>query len=157
VRLRRTGLFVLAGVGAAALASAVGLVLAAPGSRDHGSTKAVYLAQASAICQQYGRKLDNIPPVQDPTLLGNVLASVNAALPILRQQAARIHELTPPAELRANVARFFVLTDRSISTLASVRTAALNMNVGDVGIGLERFGRETIAAKRVARRIGYRC
>jgi len=47
--------------------------------------------------------------------------------------------------------------DRSLETLASVRQAAENMNVGDVAIGLERFGAETTAAKLIARRIGYRC
>ena len=153
---RRSALLVLAG-SVVALGSAAALVLAAPHGRARAPTQAVYLVRVSALCQEYGRKLDQIPPVQDPTLLGDVLASVNAALPILRKQAARIHAVDPPTDLRSRVARFFVLTNRSIVALQSVRAAALKMNVGNVAMGLERFGRETIAAKRVARSIGYRC
>jgi len=117
----------------------------------------VYLARARAICHEYGRRLDRIPPIQDPTLLGNVIEATDEALPVLKEQAARIRALTPPNGLRMRIARFFTLTDRSIETLQAVRDAAKNLDSNDVGAELIRFGKESAAAKRVGSRIGYRC
>jgi len=141
--------------GAFGLAAALVLVTSSHGAKA--PTRSAYLAQARAICKEFSGDLDQIPPIQDPTLLGVVVESVNAALPLLREQSYRIHALTPPAALRPQVERFFVLTNRSIDTLASVRDAAVKMNTGDVGVRLIQFGRETEAAKRVGRQIGYRC
>jgi hypothetical protein len=53
------------------------------------------------------------PPIQDPTLLGNVIEATDEALPVLREQAARIRALKPPSALRTRIARFFTITDRS--------------------------------------------
>jgi hypothetical protein len=146
---------------AAALVAGTGLVVGlAVATSSHGAkppARGVYLARARAICSVYSSRLDRIPPVQDPTLLGSVIESTNAALPILREQADRIRALTPPAALRARVARFFELTDRSIRALQSVLDAAKAMDVEHVSTGLIAFGKETAAAKRVGRRIGYRC
>jgi len=64
-----------------------------------------------------------------------VIEATDEALPVLKEQAARIRALTPPVELRTRIARFFRL----------------------VGAELIRFGRESAAAKRVGSRIGYRC
>ncbi len=145
----------------AALALVAGLAAAlVVATSSHGAkapTRSVYLAQARAICKEFSGDLDRIPPIQDPTFLGEVIESANAALPLLREQSYRIHALKPPTALRPQVNRFFALTDRSIDTLASVRDAALRMNSGDVGVRLIQFGRETEAAKRVGIRIGYRC
>jgi hypothetical protein len=144
------GLFVVL-----ALGGGLAWVAASRGAKS--PTRSTYLAAARAICLEYSTDLDRIPPIQDPTLLGEVVESVNAALPLLREQSYRIHELTPPAALRPDVTQFFVLTNRSIDTLASVRDAAVRMNTGNVGLGLIRFGRESDAAKRIGHRIGYRC
>jgi hypothetical protein len=144
------GLALLAGIAAA-------LVVATSSHGAKAPTRSTYLAQARAICKEFSGDLDQIPPIQDPTFLGQVLESVNAALPLLREQSYRIHALKPPSALRTKVDRFFVLTDRSIDTLASVRDAAFRMNTGDVGVGLIKFGRETEAAKRLGSSIGYRC
>jgi hypothetical protein len=149
-RLLAIVLGVLAGVGG-------GLVLttsshgAKPPSRD------VYLARARAICSEYSKRLDRIPPIQDPTLLGTVVESTNAALPILHEQADRIRALTAPVALQAQIDRFFRLTDRSIETLESVRDAAKHLDSNNVGVDLIRFGKQSAAAKRVGRRIGYGC
>jgi hypothetical protein len=137
------------------LAAALVVVTSSHGAKA--PTRSAYLAQARAICKEFSSDLDQIPPIQDPTLLGVVLESTNAALPLLREQSYRIQALTPPAALRPRVDRFFVLTNRSIDTLASVRDAAVKMDTGDVSMRLIQFGRETEAAKRVGRGIGYRC
>jgi hypothetical protein len=136
---------------------AAALVVTTTGHGAKAPTRSAYLAQARAICREFSGDLDRIPPIQDPTMLGVVVESVNAALPLLREQSYRIHALKPPAALQPSVNRFFLLTDRSIDTLASVRDAAVRMETGNVGLRLIEFGRETEAAKRVGRQIGYRC
>jgi hypothetical protein len=140
---------------AAGLAAA--LVVATSSDGAKAPSRGAYLAEARAICREFSGDLDKIPPIQDPTFLGQVIESVNAALPLLREQSYRIHALKPPAALQTSINRFFVLTDRSIDTLASVRDAALKMDSGNVGMRLIEFGKQTAAAKRVGRSIGYRC
>lgn len=132
------------------------LVFALPGEAK-GPTRAQYLARVGAVCEVYGRKLDRIPPPVDIASPGNVLASVRPALAILREQEARIRAIEPPRELRARVDRFFDLTDRSIAALAAVRRAAAHTDVAGIGVGLQRFGAATNAAKAAAREIGYAC
>ena len=132
------------------------LVFVHPGEAKR-PTRAQYLAHVSAVCEVYGRKLDRIPPPIDIASPGNVLASVKPALAILREQEARIRAIEPPRELRARVDRFFELTDRSLAALAAVRRAAAHTDVAGIGIGLQRFGVATTAAKAAAREIGYTC
>jgi hypothetical protein len=148
---------VLAAVIAVVFAIAGGLAWSATSRGAKPPTRSAYLAEARAICEEYNKDLDRIPPIQDPTLLGVVIESVNDALPLLREQSYRIHSLAAPPALRAEVGRFFVLTDRSIDTLATVRDAAVGMNTGDVAVRLIRYGRQADAAKRIGSRIGYRC
>lgn len=141
----------------AGLALGTGLVVATASHGAKPPARSVYLAHARAICSEYSSKLDRIPPIQDPTLLGNVIESTNAALPILKEQVDRIRALTPPTALRTPIARFFALTDQSIETLRAVRDAAQHLDSNSVGVGLIEFGKETTAAKRIGARIGYKC
>jgi len=136
---------------------AAGLVLTTSSRGAKPPARNVYLARARAICHEYSARLDQIPPIQDPTLLGVVIEATNQALPILREQADRIHALTPPVKLRAQIDRFFVLTQRSIDTLQSVRDDARHLDSNNVGVDLIRFGKQSAAAKRIGHRIGYKC
>jgi hypothetical protein len=122
VSTTRARLTAIALVAAAGATAALVVTTSSRGAKP--PSRGVYLAQARAICHEYGRKLDRIPPIQDPTLLGNVIEATDEALPVLREQAARIRALTPPSGLRTRIARFFTLTDRSIDTLQAVRDAA---------------------------------
>jgi hypothetical protein len=155
VSTRRARIVAVALVAAAGATAALVVTTSSRGAKP--PPRNVYLARARAICHEYGRKLDRIPPIQDPTLLGNVIEATDEALPVLREQAAKIRALTPPAALRTRIARFFTLTDRSLETLQAVRDAAKNLDSNNVGAQLIRFGKETAAAKRIGRRIGYRC
>jgi hypothetical protein len=155
VQTTRTRLVVIVLVAAAGAAAALVVTTSSRGAKP--PPRSVYLARARAICHEYGPKLDRIPPIQDPTLLGSVIEATNEALPVLTEQAAKIRALTPPAALRARIARFFALTDRSLETLQAVRDAARNLDSNNVGTELIRFGRETAAAKRLGSTIGYRC
>ena len=151
-RARLLAIAIVAATGATAA-----LVVTTSSRGAKGPSRHDYLAQARAICRQFNDRLDRIPPIQDPTLLGTVIESTNAALPVLTEQARRIQALTPPRDLRASVAQFFTLTDQSLETLQAVRDAARNLDSNNVGMELIRFGKETAAAKRVGSRIGYRC
>jgi hypothetical protein len=151
-RARLLAIVLLAAVGAT-----VALVVTTSSRGAKPPTLSVYLARARAICREYDRKLDRIPPIQDPTLLGSVIEATDEALPVLKEQAARIRALTPPAELRTRIARFFTLTARSIESLQAVQDAAKNLDSNNVGTELIRFGKETAAAKRLGSSIGYRC
>jgi hypothetical protein len=142
---------------AAGLSLGTALVLVTSSHGAKPPARSVYLARARAICSEYSDRLDRIPPIQDPTLLGDVIESTNAALPILKEQVDRIRALTPPEALRTPIARFFALTDQSIETLRAVRDAAQHLDSTRVGLGLIEFGKETTAAKRIGRQIGYRC
>src|SRR5262245_36818966 len=153
--MTRARLLVIALVAAVGAAAALAVTTSSRGAKL--PSRGVYLARARAICHEYGRKLDRIPPIQDPTLLGNVIEAADEALPVLREQAARIRALTPPAALQTRIDRFFTLTDRSLETLQAVRDAAKSLDSNNVGAELIRFGKETAAAKRVGSRIGYRC
>jgi hypothetical protein len=155
VSTTRARLVVIVLVVAAGAAAALVATTSSRGGKP--PTRGVYLGRARAICHEYGRKLDRIPPIQDPTLLGSVIEAADEALPVLREQAARIRALTPPAVLRTRIARFFALTDRSLETLQAVRDAAENLDSNNVSVELIRFGKETEAAKRVGSSIGYRC
>ena len=79
------------------------------------------------------------------------------ALRILREQAATIRKIDPPAELREQVDRFFALTQRSLDRLAEALAAAQRRDIGGLGIGLQRFDKATLAAKKEAHKIGWRC
>jgi hypothetical protein len=150
--LRLFAATVIVGVGLS-----LGLVVATSSHGAKAPARSVYLAQARAICSEYSSKLDRIPPIQDPTLLGNVIESTDAALPILKEQVDRIRALTPPTALKSRIDRFFKLTDESIATLQSVHDAAKALDSTRVSVALIDFGKETIAAKRLGSRIGYRC
>jgi hypothetical protein len=136
---------------------AAGLVLTTTSRGAKPPARSVYLARARAICHEYNARLDRIPPIQDPTLLGVVVESTNRALPILQEQADRIHSLTPPIALRPQIDRFFVLTQKSLDTLRSVRDDARHLDSNNVGVDLIRYGKQSTAAKRIAHRIGYNC
>jgi hypothetical protein len=152
---RRARLLAILIVAAAGAAAALVVTTSSRGAKP--PSRSAYLARAQAICHEYGPELDRIPPIQDPTLLGSVIEATDRALPVLREQAARIRALTPPPVLRTRIARFFALTDRSLETLQAVRDSAKSLDSNNVGTELIRFGKETAAAKRVGRLIGYRC
>jgi hypothetical protein len=122
-----------------------------------GPTKAQYLKQVAAVCDRYGRQLDQIPPPADIAAPGDIVDSVGRALPILRAEARTIRALQAPHALRSQLGRFFALTDNSIAGLAEVLQGARGRNYGEIGHGEVRFARARDAARAVAATIGFRC
>jgi hypothetical protein len=156
-RVLSWGLVVVCLVAAGAVAAAIVVVFSGGGGGEPGLTKVQYLRRANAICQAAGRKLDRIAPPSDLTAPGNVLASVQRALPVLIAQEASIRTLDPPAVLRPVIKQLFSITDRSIAQLERVGSAAAHPNVPQIILGFQRFLTLQTQAKAIAARVGYHC
>jgi hypothetical protein len=144
-------------LGFVAAAAAAGIVLAFTGTEESRLTRAAFLRQANAICEAYGKRLDRIPPPLDPASPGAVYESIGLALPLLREQSARVHALAPPRDLQRDVDRFFVLTDRSLDHLREARRHAGLRELFPMVQSLSAFGRARDEAKQVSRTIGFKC
>jgi hypothetical protein len=137
------------------VAASVALLAGCGGSGE--PTKMHYLKQVAAVCDRYGRQLDQIPPPADIASPGDIVDSVGRALPILRAETRTIRALRPPHALQSELTRFFALTDSSIAGLAEALQGARNRDFGEIGHGEVRFARAREAARAVAAAIGFRC
>jgi hypothetical protein len=138
-------------------ASTAALVVVGGGSGGKAPTRGEYLARVNAICQKSGRRLDKIPPPTDPASPGAVYESINAALPILREQAKRVRALDPPGELRQRLDPFFALTARSLDALDRARKDAHDRRLFPMVQAISAFEANRNKAKRIANSIGFKC
>ena len=157
MRLNRNALILGLALGLLAAGTAAGIVLAFKGSDRSQLTRTAYLRRANAICDAYGKRLDKIPPPLDPASPGAVYESIGLALPVLREQSARIRTLAPPKSLERNVDRFFALTNVSLGHLERARRHAGRRELFPMVQALSAFGESRDAAKRFSRSIGFRC
>jgi hypothetical protein len=153
----RRALGVAVALGLVVAGAAAGIVLAFKGTDDSRLTRAAYLRRANAICESYGKRLDKIPPPLDPASPGAVYESIGLALPLLREQSAKVHALTPPPDLQQDLERFFTLTDRSLDHLQEARRHAGLRELFPMVQSLSAFGRVRNDAKRVSLAIGFKC
>jgi hypothetical protein len=142
----------LVGMGAAA-----GIVLAFEGDHRTPPRRAAYLQNVNAICEAYGKRFDRIPPPLDPASPGAVYESIGLALPLLREQLAKVRALAPPRGLRAKMNRFFALTEKSLDDLGRARGHAGRRELFPMVQALSAFGKSRDAAKRVMRTAGFKC
>ena len=140
---------------AACIAAVV--VLVATGSSGKGPTRGEYLARVEAICQAYGKRLDKIPPPTDPASPGAVYDSINAALPILREQTQRVRALRSPRELRQKLDPFFTWTDHSLDELDTARRDAHDRKLFPMVQAISRFETDRNKAKLIANSVGFNC
>lgn len=140
--------------GAAVLAA---LVVVEATRSAHEPGRAGYLAAVEAICHRYSVRLDRIPPPGDLSSPGSVVESLRQALPLLRDQEREVRRLVAPVQLRRQLARFFALTERSLTALGEALDAALERALYPMATALTRFGEQRDEAKRVAREIGFQC
>ncbi len=152
---RRATLFAAFGVAVVAGAAA-GVVVLATDTGKASVTPEQYLAQASAVCRVYARKLDRIAP-PDPSATAAVAASVGRALPILEEQATAVRKIRPPHALEDQVHAFFVRTDRSLDALRAVLEAAKRGDAKAMGPKLGAWFQASDAAQTASHRIGYSC
>ena len=134
-----------------------GAVVAFGGDSAHEPTEAEYLTQVSAICETYGKRLDLIPPPSDPASPGAVYESISNALPILKEQAARVRALDTPKALHSRLARFFDLTDRSILALERAQREAGKRELFPMVQAISAFEQVRDQAKQAAHTIGFDC
>ena len=154
---RRLSLVIGLGLSLIVTAVAAGVVLAHRATHDAAMTRERYLASANAICETYSKRLDRIPPPNDPAAPGAIYESIGLALPVLRAQAAEVSKLVPPRELQAPVDRFFELSRASFEHLARARRQAGRRELFPMVQSLAAFERAREAAKRVRRSIGFAC
>ena len=137
---------------AAALAVWVGV----GGSAVEPSRKA-YLTHVSSVCQTYARRLERVPAPSDPAAYGDVIASLQRVLPLLRGQERAMRAIQAPSTLQLTVGRLFAIDRSSIPALESALAAARRRDAGGVVRGLTRFSsvRDRVHGLSVA--IGIRC
>jgi hypothetical protein len=155
--MSRKALLLMVTLGLVTMGAAAGIVLAFEGSDHSRPTRTAYLRQANAICHTYAKRLDRIPPPLDPASPGAVYESIGLALPLLREQSAKVRALTPPRVLQAKVDRFFALTDQSLGHLERTRLHAGRRELFPMVQSLAAFGKARDAAKRVRRSVGFKC
>jgi hypothetical protein len=155
--VRRSGLLVALLLALVTAGAAAGVVLAFRQGGHDQLTRTAYLRRANAICEAYSKRLDRVPPPLDPASPGAVYESIGLALPLLHEQSARIRALPPPRALRADVDRFFALTERSLRELERARGQAGRRELFPMVQSLSAFGKSRDAAKRVGRAIGFKC
>ena len=126
------------------------------GTGSAAPTPAEYVGRVNAICGAYGKKLDAIPP-PDTASPGSVYTLIGLALPVLREEEAKVRALRAPIVLRPRLYRFFQLTDRSLAYLERARAQAGKRELAGMMLALSAFERTRSRAKLVAISIGFRC
>jgi hypothetical protein len=142
----------------AAVAAAVVIVIVlvfGSGSSQAAPTKAEYFDRVAAICRKYGPKLDKIPPPIDLSIPSQLSDSAEKALPVLRAESDAVRRLAPPRELRAKLARWIKLNDRSIAKLAATLPAARQKNLQAVQVAYVQFVIIGAKAQHLGRSIGF--
>jgi hypothetical protein len=142
---------------AIAAAVAIPLIILLRDGGDAPLTRAEYIARVGAVCREYNRRLARVPA---PIAVGNPQAlaqSIDRALPLVEERAAKAKAIAPPPELTDNVEHVFTLSDRAIAELRSARAAA---DAGSLERSARAFGRFLAAAdeaRTVAMAIGLNC
>jgi hypothetical protein len=135
---------------------AAGLVLAFSGtSAAAPPTKQEYFAKIAAICRTYGPKLDKVPPPIDVTIPSEITESVTKVEPILRAESNAVRRLTPPRELRTQLARWNKLNQASIAQLGKALKAAKKIDLRGIQVAYVTFVVTGAKAQRLGHAIGF--
>lgn len=137
--------------------AAAGIVFAFTNGHKSPQSRTAYVQRVNAICATYGKQFDRIPPPVDPASPGAIYESIGLALPLLREQLAKVRVLPPPQGLKARMNRFFALTEQSLDDLARARGHAGRRELFPMVQALSAFGKSRDAAKRVMRSVGFKC
>lgn len=139
-----------------AVASAAVVVVVARGGEPT-VTRQAFLQQVHATCAKYEKRLDAIPPPGDLSSPGSVYESLNAALPVLKQQEEALRALEPPSELQEDLDELYALTDQSLVELETARDEAGERALYPMATALTRFEEVRDEAKLISRRLGIDC
>lgn len=119
--------------------------------------RAAYLTRVSALCVHYARQLEHVPAPSDPAALGDVIASLRQALPLLRAQRAAMQAVPQPAALRRRLRTLFELEGGAIAELEAALAAAERRDSAGVAAGIDRFTAARDRSHALASAIGIRC
>ena len=122
-----------------------------------GATQEEYVARVDAICVEYTKKLDAIPPPGDLSSPGSVVESLEQAIPLLEAQADEIRALKHPSSLDDDVDELNRLTDSSLVHLRDALSQAQERALYPMATALTSFGEARDEAKVVSRRLGFDC
>jgi len=151
---RRLGVGLACAAVAVAVAAAIVLV-ANTGSSKAAPTRAEYLSRVAAICRFYGPKLDKVPPPIDVTIPSEITESVRKVEPILRAEAEAVRRLEPPRELRAQLAQWNELNQRSIAKLGEALRAAKKIDLRGIQVAYVEFIVTGAKAQKLGHEIGF--
>ena len=135
--------------------TAAAIVLAFGSPAQAAPTRAEYLAQVAAICRVYGPKLDQVPPPGDIAIPGEIVGSVEKALPLLVAESDAVRALRSPTELRAKLKRWHELNDRSLDSLRQALKLAREPDLSGMGVAYIGFMKAGAEAERVGKSIGF--
>jgi hypothetical protein len=138
----------------AAVAVVVVLALTS-GTSQAAPTKSEYFAHVAAICRFYGPKLDKVPPPIDVTIPSEITESVRKVEPILRAEAEAVRRLDPPRELRAQLAQWNELNQRSIAKLGEALRAAEKTDLRGIQVAYVEFVVTGAKAQKLGHAIGF--
>jgi hypothetical protein len=138
----------------AAIAAAIVLAFTS-GTSEAAPTKSQYFARVAAICRIYGPKLDKVPPPYDITIPALITRSVRKVAPILRAEAEAVRRLKPPRELRAQLARWNELNERSIAKLREALRAAEKTDLRGIQVAYVEFVVTGVQAQKLGHAIGF--
>jgi hypothetical protein len=154
--LTRRQLWVWPACAVIAVAIAVTIVLVAnTGSSKAAPTRAEYLSRVAAICREFGPKLDKVPPPVDVSIPAEITESVRKVEPILRAEAEAVRRLEPPRELRARLAQWNELNQRSIAKLGEALRAADKTDLRGIQVAYVAFVVTGAKAQKLGHAIGF--
>jgi hypothetical protein len=154
---RRGYILTVAASLAVAAALAILLIVLLGDGGDAKLTRAEYIARVEAVCRHYNRRLARIPA---PVAVGNpqaVAQSIDQALPLVEERAARAKAIVPPPELADDVEQVFSRSDTAIAELRAARAAAEAGSLERSARLLGLFLATSDDAKRAAEAIGLNC
>jgi hypothetical protein len=135
--------------------TAAAIVFAAGSTAQAAPSKAEYLAKVAAICRVYGPKLDRVPPPGDIAIPGEIVTSVEKALPILTAESKAVRALRSPTVLKAKLARWHELNDRSLENLKRALQLAREPDLSGMGVAYVKFMLTGSKAEKVGKSIGF--
>ena len=147
----------LAAASALAAGLGVGLWLGLSGGGKAQPTRAAYLADVSAVCRSYARRVERVPAPADPAAYGDVIDSLERVVPLLRAQEAAMRAVRAPDGLTPRLERLFALNRSSIAELEQALAAARRRNAGGVATRLVRFATIRDHVHRLALALGIQC
>ena len=118
----------------AVLAIVVVLVLPACGGGGGGGSsrlsKSEFDAKADAICDQYQKKLDDIP---EPKGVKDIPKYIDKVLPTLREGVSKLDDLNPPENLQSTADEWRQILHQQVSQAEALKKAGEKGDIAEIG------------------------